>query len=176
MMTDRLVPREIRMLTDEQTWGNVGASRMRRSIDAAQVRSVRGRPFLKRNPGRKPGSKNVTTLVAEAIVDGEKEELIRKGLELAKAGNVPLLKFFLERLLPRERQINIDIPPMKSADDAVDALGKIVSDIALGNMTSSEGAGLATILNSYRVAIDQAEIEKRLEALETKLIKTEREL
>jgi hypothetical protein len=70
--------------------------------------------------------------------------LIRKGLELAKAGNVHLLKFFLERLLPRERQINIDIPPMKSADDAIDALGKIVSDIALGNITSSEGAGLAT--------------------------------
>ena len=164
------------MLTDEQTWGNVGDSRMRRSIDAAQVRSVRGRPFVKGNPGRKPGSKNVTTLVAKAIVDGEKEELIRKGLELAKAGNVPLLKFFLERLLPRERQINIDIPPMKSADDAIDALGKIVSDIALGNITSGEGAGLATILNSYRVAIDQAEFEKRLEALETKLIKTERGL
>ena len=102
-------------------------------------------------------------------------ELIRKGLELAKAGNVPFLKFFLERL-PRERQINIDVPPMKSADDAIDALGKIVSDIALGNITSGEGAGLATILNSYRVAINQAEFEKRLEALETKLIKTQRGL
>jgi hypothetical protein len=149
---------------------------MRRSIDAAQVRAVRGRPFSKGNPGRKPGSKNVTTLVAKALVDGENQELIRKGIALAKAGNVPLLKFFLERALPRERLIKIDVTPMKSADDAVDALGKIVSDVALGHITPGEGAALAAILNSYRAAIDQAEIEKRLEALETKLIKEERGL
>jgi hypothetical protein len=89
---------------------------------------------------------------------------------------VPLLKFFLERTVPRERLINIDIAPMKSADDAIDALGKIVSNLALGHITSSEAAALVTILNSYRAAIDQAEIEKRLEALEAKLIKAERGL
>jgi hypothetical protein len=149
---------------------------MRRSTDAAQVRTVRGRPFIKGNPGRRPGSKNVTTLVAKALVDDDKDELIRKGIELAKAGNVPLLKFFLERLLPRERPINIDIPPMKSADDAIDALGKILNDIAQGHISPGEGAALAPILNSYRAAIDQAEIEKRLEALETKLLKADRRL
>jgi hypothetical protein len=62
------------MLTEEHTWENLGDLRMRRSPDAAQVRKVRGRPFLKGNPGRKPGSKNVTTLVGKALVDGEKKK------------------------------------------------------------------------------------------------------
>jgi hypothetical protein len=32
---------------------------------------VRGRPFARGNGGRKPGSKNRTTLVAEALLKGE---------------------------------------------------------------------------------------------------------
>ncbi len=51
---------------------------------------VRGRPFPKGNGGRPPGSKNKDTRILAALMDGEQEELIRTGLELAKAGNVPM--------------------------------------------------------------------------------------
>ena len=54
----------------------------------------------------KPGSKNRTTLVAAALLEGEAEELVRKAIELAKAGDVAMLKFLLERILPRERLIS----------------------------------------------------------------------
>ena len=69
----------------------------------SQVPAPRGRPFANGNPGRKPGSKNRTTLVAAALLEGEAEELVRKAIELAKAGDVAMLKFLLERILPRER-------------------------------------------------------------------------
>ncbi len=74
---------------------------MRRSIDAAQVRSVRGRPVLKGNPGRKPGSKNVTTLVAKAIVlsgchpfllaAGQSAQLCARSTQPLRNGLVPAI-------------------------------------------------------------------------------------
>ncbi len=85
--------------------------------------AVRGRPFAKGNGGRRPGTKNRSSLILAALMDGEQEELVRKGLEIAKAGDVSMLKFFLSRILPRERPITIDLPQMEFADDAVEALG-----------------------------------------------------
>jgi hypothetical protein len=58
---------------------------------------LRGRPFEKGNGGRKSGSKNRTTLVAQALLRGEEVELVRKAIELAKAGDIQMLKFLLDR-------------------------------------------------------------------------------
>ena len=62
-----------------------------------KVPATRGRPFAPGNAGRKPGSKNGTTLVASALLEGEAEELVRKAVELAKAGDVAMLKFLLDQ-------------------------------------------------------------------------------
>ena len=131
--------------------------------------AVRGRPFAKGNGGRRPGSKNQSTLILEALSDGDKEELVRKGLELAKAGNVPMLKLFLDRMLPRGRPIRINLPRMQFADDAVEALGAIVRAVSEGSITPGEGADLANLVNSYARAIDIADVTRRLGALEARL-------
>ena len=131
--------------------------------------AVRGRPFAEGNSGRRPGSKNRTTLMLAALLDGDKEELMRKGLELAKAGDVSMLKFFLGRILPRERSIRIDLPQMEFADDAVEALGSIVRAISQGSITPGEGADLANLVNFCARAIDIADLVKRLDALEAKI-------
>ena len=96
----------------------------------------RGRPFANGNPGRKPGSRNRTTLLAAALLDGKAEELLRKAVEIALAGDVAMLKFLLDRILPRERLVKLDLPRMEFADDVVEALGKVMSDVADGRMTS----------------------------------------
>jgi hypothetical protein len=49
-------------------------------------------------------------------------ELVRKAIEVAKAGNVPMLKFLLDRILPKARSVLINLPRMDHASDAVDAL------------------------------------------------------
>jgi hypothetical protein len=64
----------------------------------------RGRPFAKGNAGRKPGSKNRITVVAGALLDGATEDLVRTAVEIAKAGDVPMLKFLLGRILPGSDQ------------------------------------------------------------------------
>ena len=131
--------------------------------------AVRGRPFAKGNGGRRPGSKNQSTRILETLSDGDKEELVRKGVELAKAGDVAMLKFFLSRILPRERPIRIDLPQMEFADDAVEALGSIVRAISQGLITPSEAADLANLVNSYCRAIDNADLVKRMDALEARI-------
>ena len=132
-------------------------------------RSDRGRPFANGNPGRKPGSKNRSTLVAEALLSDEKDELLRKAIELAKAGNVQMLKFFLERTLPRERLIKLDLPQIDFADDAVEALGHIMRAVAEGTISPSEAAALATLVKSCSDAIDMADVVKRLDSLEAQI-------
>src|SRR3954470_17862181 len=84
------------------------------------------------NPGRPRGSKNRTTAIAQALLVDEEIDLVRKGIELAKAGDVQMLKFLLDRLLPKDRMITIDIPLLNFADDAIDAMAAISGAIAEG--------------------------------------------
>jgi hypothetical protein len=109
--------------------------------------AARGRPFPKGNGGRKPGSKNRTTQVAEALLAGEEEELVRKAVEIAKAGDVSMLKFLLGRILPRERSIKIDLPStIYERDNPMEALAEIIRAVAEGKISPSEGAALATMI------------------------------
>ena len=75
----------------------------------SERKPVRGRPFEKGNGGRRPGSKNRTTVVAEALLEGEEVFLVSKAIELAKAGDTQMLKFLLDRIL-LFGQPNIDEP------------------------------------------------------------------
>jgi hypothetical protein len=129
----------------------------------------RGRPFHAGNPGRKPGSKNRTTLVAEALLKGEEVALVRKAIEMAKAGDGPMLKFLLDRILPKERSVHVDLPPMDGAFDAVSALGAIIEAVGTGRIAPSEAAALANPVAAYARVIDDAEFGERLDNIEKEL-------
>ena len=144
--------------------------RQSRNPEPRRVPAARGRPFHHGNPGRRPGSKNRTTQVAAALLEGEAEDLLRKAVKLAKGGDVVMLKFLLGRLLPRERVIKPDLPPMNFADDAVEALGCIMRAMSEGTISPSEGAEAATLVNSYTKAIDMADVVKRLDMLEAQIM------
>jgi hypothetical protein len=139
----------------------------------APQQQLRGRPFTPGNPGRRPGSKNKTTRVAEALLKDEESELVRKAIELAKAGDVPMLKFLLDRILPKQRRIELELPEVKFASDAVDALGAVLDAVCSGEIEPREGAEVAMLLGLYSRAIDVADHEKRLEAIEATLEQTE---
>jgi hypothetical protein len=130
--------------------------------------SQRGRPFANGNPGRKRGSRNRASVVVAALVEGEAEELARKAVQLAKAGDIVMLKFLLGRLLPRERLIKFKLPAMDS-DDAVEALGSVLRAVSEGEISPSEGAAVAELINSYARAIDIADGVRRLDALEAQI-------
>ena len=118
------------------------------SVARVHFAALRGRPFLPGNRGRKPGSKNRTTVVAAALLDGQAEVLLRTAFDLAKDGDVPMLKFLLDRLLPRDRLIKFDLPQMQFADDAVEALGRILRAMSEAQISPSEAAALATLVTA----------------------------
>jgi len=130
---------------------------------------TRGRPFAQGNPGRPRGSKNRTTAIAQALLANEETELVRKGIELAKAGDVQMLKFLLDRLLPKDRLIKIDMPRLDFADEAIDGMAAITDAIAQGQITPSEGAALSSMISGYSRAIEVWDLSKRIEAIEASL-------
>jgi hypothetical protein len=129
----------------------------------------RGRPFTKGNGGRKLGARNRASLLADALLEGEQEALIRKGIELAKAGDPQMLKFFLDRILSKERPVKINLPPIGSRSDLTAAYAAIVQAVGAGEITPSEGSGVAALLANIAKFIDDVEVEARLCKLEEEL-------
>ncbi len=129
----------------------------------------RGRPFAKGNGGRKLGSRNRASLLADALLEGEEEELIRKGIELAKAGDPQMLKFFLDRILPKDRPVKIDLPPIKNRSDLGAASAAIVKAVAAGEISPSEGSAVAAFLANIARFIDDVEIVAQFRKMEEQL-------
>jgi hypothetical protein len=121
------------------------------------------------NSGRPRGAKNRTTAIAQALLADEETELVRKAIELAKAGDVQMLKFLLDRMLPKERLIQIDIPRLDFADEAIDGMGAISSAIAEGRITPSEGAALSSMIAGYARTIEIWELSNRVKKIELSL-------
>jgi hypothetical protein len=120
----------------------------------------RGKPFAKGNGGRKPGSQNRTTQIAAALMEGQANSLVQKGVALALEGNVPMLKVFLDRLLPKEPPIQLNLPPLRMASDAVEALAIIAREIAEGKISPSQGAAAASVVDRFIRALEVTEHEK----------------
>ena len=129
----------------------------------------RGRPFPIGNSGRRRGSKNKTTLLATSLVGGQGEEILRKAIEMAMGGNVPMMKFLLDRTLPKERPIQLELPGLVYAHDSVDAMAKIVAAVSSGRITPREAADLAQLVSAFTRAIDITEAQDQIDFLKSKL-------
>jgi hypothetical protein len=129
----------------------------------------RGRPFAPGNPGRPPGSKNKTTLFAAGLSSEDAAEIMRVGVEMAKARNERLAKLFIERMLPKQRPVQVDLPHISFASDAVDAHSVIIAAITAGQLSPSEGLAIASIVRECARTVNIADLETRLEAIEAKL-------
>ena len=68
--------------------------------------------FAPGNPGKAKGTRWRQSRAAEQLLEGECEELTRKAIELAKAGDTTALRLCLERLVPvrKDRTIEFDLP------------------------------------------------------------------
>ncbi len=112
-------------------------------------RPTRGRPFAKGNPGRKPGSKNKTTVIGQALLKEAEDRLVRKAIEIAEAGDGPMLKFLLDRILPKERAVDFDINLHDGDFDPVEAMRSIFEAVATGQIAPGEAAALTNTVGGY---------------------------
>jgi Family of unknown function (DUF5681) len=108
----------------------------REMIAENTARKQRGLPFPKGqsgNPrGRPAGARNAATVIAEQLLDGEAETLIRKAIEKAKRGDMVALRLCLDRIVPprRDRPVHFTIPELNSAADASKAMAAITAAVA----------------------------------------------
>jgi len=121
------------------------------------------------NPsGRPRGARNSATLAAEALLDGETEALTRKAIEMAKAGDTVALRLCLERILParKDRPVSFALPPITSARDAADVSSAVMEAVSNGDITLSEAAEMAKLIDGYVKAYQVAELEDRAKPVE----------
>ena len=132
----------------------------------------RGKPFVKGqsgNPyGRPEGSRNKATILAQALFDGQAEELIQKCIQMALEGDSTAMRLCIERLVPprKDRPVNLDLPQMECVEDTIKAMAVISSGVADGELTPSEGQVLSGMVENYRKAIETTELEERISNLE----------
>lgn len=122
------------------------------------------------NPKGKPkGTRNKSTLAAETLLNGSLEGICRKIEEEALNGNMLAAKMVLERFLPvrKDRSVRIKIPQIHTYKDALSAISYIVAAVSRGEISPSEGESLSGIVNTYSKALENYQLETRLQALET---------
>ena len=121
------------------------------------------------NPEGKPkGARNRTTLAIEALLEGEAEELTRKAVSMALAGDCTALRLCLERIYPvrRERPIMMELPDIEDAAGVTEAMRAVIDATATGTLLPSEGQVLTSMLDSHRRAIELESLEQRISVLE----------
>jgi hypothetical protein len=121
-------------------------------------------------PGRPTGSRNKATLALDKIADDAGEDILNKMVEQAKAGDMRAADIVLSRIWPPRKgkpvALTEPLPAIKSAADAVAALGKLADLVGAGELTPDEGASVAAIIETKRKAIETVELESRVAALE----------
>ena len=132
----------------------------------------RGRPFPKGtsgNPaGKLPGTKHHATRMAENLMEGAAESVVQAVLTAAKGGDMVAARLVLERIAPvrKGRPVSLPLPTVNTAGDVLAALGATVKAMADGDITPDEAATVAGVLEVKRRAIETAELEARIAALE----------
>jgi hypothetical protein len=118
------------------------------------------------DPAKENNSDRETTpRTAESLLKEAAYRLTRKGLKVAEH-NVQVLLFFLERLHPKERAIDINLPEVSCDYDALDAFRELLKAIASGQILGSGAKVIATVLESYARALKDNNLESRIKALE----------
>jgi hypothetical protein len=121
------------------------------------------------NPGgRPPGARNKATVIAESLLQGEAEAMMRSAIERAKAGDMVALRMCLDRLVPpcRHRTVAFELPPITSARDAVSALAAIMAGVAAGELTPAEAGELSGLVDGFVRVLETTVLEQQLARLE----------
>lgn len=122
--------------------------------------------------GRPKGARNKTTLMVQALFDGEAEAIARKVIDRAlEKDDWPALKACLDRLLPSLKAApgTFQIPIVETQQDIVAAYSAIMTAFSKGEIAADEVRVVNELLDGQRRAIEAADIEERIAKLEAAL-------
>jgi Family of unknown function (DUF5681) len=137
--------------------------------NAGEKQGGRWRKGQSGNPaGKSRGCRHRATRLAEAMLDGEAAQITRVVIDAAKAGEPVAMRLCIERLVPprRERPVEFRLPKLRTAADAPRAVAALVAAVAAGELTPGEAGELARVVETHLRAVECADLEVRIRALE----------
>jgi hypothetical protein len=122
------------------------------------------------NPrGRPKGARHRVTILAEQLMQGDAEDVVRAVIAAAKGGDMTAAKIILDRIAPVRKgsTVMFDLPELTTPTDLPPAVAAVTRAVAEGMLSPDEGASVVAILDAQRKAIELANHEVRIKALET---------
>lgn len=118
--------------------------------------------------GRPKGSRNATTLAVQSLLNGQAEALTQKAIESALIGDSTALKICMDRILPaiKEMPVNFKMPSTVNAEDLPKITGSLLKAVSSGELLPSESEKISKLVDIHRAAIELADFDSRLKALE----------
>jgi hypothetical protein len=111
---------------------------------------MRFQPGQSGNPGGRPtGSLNKKTIAAQAVMEERAEEMASNLLDRAKNGDPTAMRLCMEQLVPsgRNRRVAIELPVIKTPEDAELALTVVTDELAAGNLSIGEASALVGLID-----------------------------
>ena len=133
---------------------------------------MRFQPGQSGNPaGRPPGSLNKKTLAVESAMAERAEEIVNNVIDRALDGQGAAMRLCMDRLAPtgRNRPLAIDLPVIRTPEDAEAAVAVVTAELAAGHLTISEASALMTLIDRmlrlaermWRFAQARLEVQRR---------------
>ncbi len=129
------------------------------------------KPGQSGNPaGRPKGAKSKAAQLLAELIERGAHEVVQAIVDDAKKGNVTSARFLIERVapVPVDRPISFDLPATNTASDLIEAGAAILSAVAAGELTPSEGSAVMSLVDRQRALIETSDLETRLAALEAR--------
>ena len=124
----------------------------------AAVRGADGRfrPGRSGNPaGKKKGTRNRATILAELMREGERAASGRVVIEAATGGDLVAAKFLFPWLYPkpRGRTLDLDLPEGRTRADVAEAYDRVQAALCAGEITIDEALAYARFIDARAAAL-----------------------
>jgi len=140
-------------------------------------RDTHGR-FVPGNPGG-PGNPHASRAselyraAMDAITPEHVRALIRKAIKMGLEGDVPALKYALDRAIGRSKEasadaaaIGIELPVMKTPENCYDAIGVVIDAMCVGQLDQAAAQVLISAVQTRMKSIEQVDFDRRLSQIE----------
>jgi hypothetical protein len=106
--------------------------------------------------------------LVEKLIENDAERIARAAIEKACDGSPDVIRALLDRLVPvrRDRPVEFDLPPIRSAADLELALDAITQQVSSGVLTCGEAQQVASLIETRRRTRELIDLETRIAALE----------
>jgi F0F1-type ATP synthase gamma subunit len=124
------------------------------------------------NPaGRPRGTVSRAAVLTQNMLSDHAESIATKIIELAEQGDMAALRVCMDRLVPaiKHQPVAVELPPIGKPADAVEAAASIVAAVAAGDVSATEAAQLAKVVDVYVRAVDSKGFDERLTKLENEI-------